>query len=340
MNAQEALRALLSGEGLDRVRMESLTGRIMDGEVEPPLQAALLVALAMKGESAEEILGAAVAMRQRATPVPHGMQGLVDTCGTGGDGAGTFNISTTAAFVAAAAGVPVAKHGNRSVSSRSGSADVLTALGVELDMSPESVARALREIGIAFLFAPRYHPAMKAVMPVRQALKVRTIFNLLGPLTNPAGATRQVVGVYSAELVPLVAEVLAELGTEHALVVHGLDGLDEITLTGPTLVGEVRAGSVSSFEIAPEDLGLPRAAAGALRGGSPSDNASIVREVLSGQAGPRLDVVLLNATAAIYVGGRTERLESGLDAAREAIASGAAAATLEKLRKISPAGVH
>ena len=264
--ANEALKRLVAGGSLLRAEVESLFGRLMDGELSDPIKAALLIALAMKHESPEEIAGAASAMRARAIAIPHHRSGIVDTCGTGGDGQGTFNISTAAALVAAAAGVPVAKHGNRSVSSRSGSADVLAALGVRIDVEPETAGRALDQLGIAFLFAPRLHPAMREVMPVRRELGVRTIFNLLGPLTNPAGARRQLMGVYAPELVPLVAQVQAELGSEHALIVHG-DGLDEITTTGTTFVGEVRRGVVTSYQLEPEALGLPRARLGDLLGG-------------------------------------------------------------------------
>ncbi len=235
----DALRRLLGREDLTRAETEELFGQLMDGALDAAQKAALLIGLAMKGETASEIAGAAAAMRRRVVPIPHSRPLAVDTCGTGGDGRGTFNISTAAALVAAAGGAAIAKHGNRSVSSRSGSADVLAALGVPIEVEPEVAGRALDEIGIAFLFAPRLHPAMREVMPVRRALAVRTVFNLLGPLTNPAGAQAQVLGVYARDKVELLARVLLELGVRHALVVHGSDGLDEITTTGPTFVAEV-----------------------------------------------------------------------------------------------------
>ena len=327
----EALKRLMAGAALTRLEVESLFGRLMDGELSDPIKAALLIALAMKHEAPEEIAGAAVAMRARAIPIPHRRSGIVDTCGTGGDGSGTFNISTAAALVAAAAGVPVAKHGNRSVSSRSGSADVLAALGVNIELDPASAGRALDQLGIAFLFAPRLHPAMREVMPVRRELGVRTIFNLLGPLTNPAGARRQLMGVYSAALVPLVARVQAELGSEHALIVHG-DGLDEITTTGTTFVGEVRSGTVTSYQLVPEQLGLERARLTDLQGGDAEHNAALMRRVLAGEPGPLADITLANAGAAVYVAGMAEDLREGVEIARRALESGAAAVKLGELR--------
>lgn len=327
-----ALRRLMQGDSLSRDEMEALFGQLMDGGLSDALKAALLVALAMKRESAAEIAGAAAAMRRRVLRIPHRRAPVVDTCGTGGDGKGTFNISTAAALVAAAAGVAVAKHGNRSVSSRSGSADVLAALGVDIETTPEAAGRALDAIGIAFLFAPRLHPAMREVMPVRRELGVRTVFNLLGPLTNPAGASRQVLGVYAAELVEVIGQVLADLGSEHALVVHGADGLDEITLSGPTRVAEVRRGAVTVRTVEPEDFGLERVPVAALLGGDPAHNAGLLRGVLAGERGPLADVTALNAGAAIHVAGLAVDLAAGLARARQAIASGAALAKLEALR--------
>lgn len=339
---QTLLHRLLEGENLTRAETEALIGRLMDGEISDVLKSALLVALRMKGESPQEIAGAAAAMRRRAVAIPHRVERVVDTCGTGGDGAGTFNISTAAALVAAAAGIPVAKHGNRSVSSRSGSADVLMALGVSLETTPEQAGRALEDIGIAFLFAPALHPAMREVMPVRRELAVRTIFNVLGPLTNPAGARRQVIGVYAARLVPLLAQVLAELGAEHALVVHG-DGLDEITTTGATTVGEVHTGdgrqdNVAVYEVTPEALGVDRAQRSDLAGGTPEDNAAHMRRVLAGEPGPLADVTALNAGAAIYVGGGAADLAEGVRRARETLASGVAERKLEQLRRLGRDG--
>jgi anthranilate phosphoribosyltransferase len=335
LEPRDALVRWIEGETLARAEVEDLFGRLMDGEIEEPMKAALLVALRMKGERPSEIAGAAAAMRERVTRIPHSVEGVVDTCGTGGDGHGTYNISTAAALVAAAAGVPVAKHGNRSVSSRSGSADVLAALGVDIEATPAEAARALSEVGIAFLFAPRLHPAMREVMPVRKALGLRTVFNVLGPLTNPAGAQRQVMGVYSAALVEPIAHVLAELGSVHALVVHGVDGLDEITVTGATRIGEVRDGAVALYELEPEDLGLGRFPLEELLGGTPDDNARATRALLDGTGAGTLaaftDVTLANAGAAVYVAGLAPSLEDGVVAAREALASGAAAAKLDQL---------
>ncbi|HXU47082.1 MAG TPA: anthranilate phosphoribosyltransferase, partial [Thermoanaerobaculia bacterium] len=308
---RHALERLVGGGALSRDEVEGLFGRLMDGELTDPFKAALLVALRMKGEEPAEIAGAASAMRRRALAIPHGRSRVVDTCGTGGDGKGTFNISTAAALIAAAAGVPVAKHGNRSVSSKSGSADVLAALGVKIDVSPEVAGRALDAIGIAFLFAPVLHPAMREVMPVRRELGLRTVFNVLGPLTNPAGAKRQVLGVYAAPLVERLGRVLAELGAEHALVVHGEDGLDELSTTGESSVAEVRDGDVRLFRVAPEDFGLPRATLADLLGGGPEENAAAMRRVLAGEPGPLADISALNAGAAIYVGGLEADLPAG-----------------------------
>jgi anthranilate phosphoribosyltransferase len=333
--ASEALRRLLAREDLAREEVEELFGELMDGRLGAATQAALLVAMAMKGETSAEIAGAALAMRRRVIAIPHGRTQAVDTCGTGGDGCGSFNVSTAAALVAAAAGVPIAKHGNRSVSSRSGSADVLAAAGVEIEITPAEAGRALDELGIAFLFAPKLHPAMKEVMPVRRELGVRTLFNVLGPLTNPAGARRQVMGVYARHLVERLAEVLLELGAEHALVVHGSDGLDEITTTGPTKVAEVRGGRVVSWELDPRELGVARAQPEDLRGGSPEENAATLERLLAGEGGPLAEIVALNAGAALYVGGMVGDLAAGLEKAREVIASGAAREKLEELRRFS-----
>ena len=330
--AHRALRRWLAREDLSRSETEALFGQLMDGELSEAMKAAMLVALAMKGEAPSEIAGAAQAMRRRVIAIPHQVERVVDTCGTGGDGKGTFNISTAAALVAAAAGVPIAKHGNRSVSSRSGSADVLAALGVAIEVTPEDAGRALESIGIAFLFAPKLHPAMKEVMPVRNELGIRTLFNVLGPLTNPAGARRQVMGVYSGHLVEPIARVQLELGCEHALVVHGSDGLDELTTTGPTRVAEVRDGRVETYDLEPRDLGVPRARPEDLLGGSPEENAELFRGVLEGRGGPLADITVLNAAAALYVGGVAGDLASGLAAARQAPESGAAARKLEELR--------
>jgi len=336
IDPRQALERVLDGTDLTRREMEHVFGLLMDGEVSDPLKAALLVALRMKGETAAEIAGAAAAMRARVAPMAHSRVDVVDTCGTGGDGRHTFNISTAAALVAAAGGAPVAKHGNRSVSSRSGSADVLEALGVDVSAGPEGAGRVLDAVGICFLFAPLFHPAMKEVVGVRRELRVRTVFNVLGPLTNPAAARRQVMGVYAPHLVPVLAEVLAELGSAHALVVHGDDGLDEITTTGPTTVGEARLGDdgavrVRVYEITPEELGLPRAALDDLRGGEPADNAEMMRRVFAGEPGPLADVTAANAGAALYVGGLAPSIAEGVARAKELLAAGAAARKLGEL---------
>ncbi len=332
MKFAQALATLIDGQDLDRASIESLFGDLMDGRLSEPQKAALLVAMAAKGECPEEIAGAALAMRSRFVSIPHSVANAVDTCGTGGDSSGTFNISTAAALVAAGAGARVAKHGNRSVSSRSGSADVLAALGVSLELEPEATARCLEEVGLAFLFAPRLHPAMREVMPVRRELGVRTLFNLLGPLTNPAGARRQLMGVYSEQLVAPVAQVLLELGSEHALVVHG-QGLDEITTTGVTRVAEVRDGDVQLYSLEPEDFGITRRSLDDLAGGDPEDNARLLVQMLEGGGGALEDVTVLNAAAALYVGGVAESVEAGVEQARDGVRSGAARETLERLRE-------
>jgi len=333
LSFSDALRRLLAREDLSRAETEALFGQLMDGALDAAQKSALLVALAMKGESPAEIAGAAAAMRRRVVPIPHSRPLAVDTCGTGGDGRGTFNISTAAALVAAAGGAAIAKHGNRSVSSRSGSADVLAALGVAIEVDAAVAARALDEIGIAFLFAPRLHPAMREVMPVRRALGVRTVFNLLGPLTNPAGAQAQVLGVYARDKVELLARVLLELGVRHALVVHGSDGLDEITTTGPTFVAEVRDGELLTYAIEPEELGLRRVALAALSGGTPEENAARMETLLAGAGDEALaEIVAANAGAALYVGGRAATLREGVEQAQALLAGGAAARKLAELR--------
>ncbi|MBP7588014.1 MAG: anthranilate phosphoribosyltransferase [Thermoanaerobaculia bacterium] len=329
---ERLLQRLLDREDLRREEVAALFGRIMDGEVAESQIAAILVALAMKGETIDEIAGAVEAMRARARNVPHAVDGVIDTCGTGGDARGTFNISTAAAIVAAAAGAAVAKHGNRAVSSRSGSADLLVALGLPIEVAPETSGRQLEAIGIAFLFAPAHHPATRAVVPVRRALGVRTIFNLLGPLTNPAAARRQLIGVYARDRVEPVAQVLAALGCEHALVVHGDDGLDEITTTSITHVAEVQRGTVATYHFSPESAGVRRAAPESLAGGSPEENATRLLELLEGAAGPLADIVALNAGAALYVSGRATTIAEGVEMARVVLGSGAAHAKLQALK--------
>lgn len=321
MNAPDLPR-VLSSSPLTEDEAERFMGLVMDGEVSAVRTAAWLGALRARGETVPEIAGFARAMRGRAVLVPVGLEPLVDTCGTGGDGARTFNISTTAAFVVAAAGVPVAKHGNRAASSRAGSADVLEALGATLEVSPDRVARAVREVGIGFLFARAHHPAMRHVAPVRAELGVRTVFNLLGPLTNPAGATHQVLGVYDPALVRPLAEVLRGLGSRGALVVHG-GGLDELSVSGPTRVAELRDGTVREYELLPEEVGLARHEPAALGGGDAAENARIAREVLGGAgSSAQREVVAMNAGAALYAAGRTRTLREGVALALATLAGG------------------
>jgi anthranilate phosphoribosyltransferase len=332
-----AIKRAVEGQHLGRDEMHQVFGDVMDGRTSDVQKSALLIALRMKGETAEEITGAALAMRERVTPLDVDRDDLVDTCGTGGDGRGTFNISTIAALVAAGAGANVAKHGNRAVSSSCGSADVLSALGVHIDLDAAQMSGVLRRAGIAFLFAPKLHPAMAAVAGVRKELGVRTIFNVLGPLTNPAFAKRQVLGVYAERLVEVVANVLNALGAHHALVVHSRDGLDEISVSAPTRVCEVRDGQVRAYEITPEELGVGRHAIEALAGGDARANAEIAREILGGATGPRHDVVIANAGAALYVAGLASSIRDGVALAKESIASGGAAAKLQQLVKESNA---
>jgi anthranilate phosphoribosyltransferase len=301
----------------------------MSGAANPATTAALLTALRVRGESVAEIVGFARAMRRFAYTV-EAPEDVVDTCGTGGDAQGTFNISTAAAFVARGVGVVVAKHGNRAATSQAGSADVLEALGAEIGLGPEEVGRCIKEVGIGFMFARTHHPAMRHVAPVRAELPFRTIFNLLGPLTNPAGARRQLVGVFARDYVRPVAEALRELGAEQALVVHGKDGLDEITVTAPTLVAEVSDGAVTEYEISPERFGFPRYAPEGLLGGDALQNARVLSGVLAGEErGAARDVVLLNAGATVYISGRASTMEEGVRLAEEAVASGAAKGALE-----------
>jgi anthranilate phosphoribosyltransferase len=336
-------RQSLSREEARSVMSEVLSGKCTDAQI-----AALLVALHMKGETVEEIVGFAEAIRTAAVPLSlhhnstvdvsgTGRDALVDTCGTGGDASGTFNISTATALVVAGAGVRVAKHGNRSVTSKCGSADVMEALGVNINAPPVRLAACLEEVGIAFLFAPAIHSAMKYVQPARRELRLRTVFNLLGPLTNPARASAQVVGVYSVDLVEKLAEALSMLGLHRALVVHGLDGLDEITITGPSRIAEVRDGSVRTYEVTPEEFGMTRAGIADISGGDADANAGIIREVLTGEKSPRRDVVLLNAAAALVAAGKADHIESALPLAAKSIDSGAAARKLDALVRFTNA---
>ena len=334
---QEAIKDLIAGADLGRAKTRAAMDQIMSGQATDAQIGAFLVALRIKGETMDEIVGCAQVMREKATPIATAHPDLIDTCGTGGDASGTFNISTAVAFVASGAGLVVAKHGNRSISSQCGSADVLDALGVNVAASPEKVGECIDEVGIGFLFAVALHGAMKHAIGPRRELATRTVFNLLGPLTNPAGAKRQLLGVYDSALTETLAGVLGQLGSERAWVVHGSDGLDEITLTGPTQVSELRDGQVWTRQIAPGDFGLPMAPAAALQGGDAAYNARILREVLDGREGPRRDVVLLNAAAAIVVGGLAEDMTAGLELARAAIDSGKARQALDRLVEVSNA---
>ena len=329
-----AIAALVERRDLLPEEAHAAMMQVMDGEATPAQIAGFLVGLRMKGETVGEITGCARAMRAHVTPARPQHQTLVDTAGTGGDGAHTFNISTSAALVAAAGGAYVAKHGNRAVSSRSGSADVLEALGVRIDLAPADVAASIDEVGFGFLFAQAHHPAMRHAGPIRRELGIRSVFNLLGPLTNPAGARRQVVGVYSEALVVPIAQVLSKLGTEHALVVHGAGGLDELTPTGENLMAEVRNGSVttSTLDPAPLSTGPVPGSPDDLRcGGDPAQNAAVILTVFDGERGPRRDAVILNAAAALLVGGVVDDWEAGIDRAVETIDSGAAQAKLDEL---------
>jgi anthranilate phosphoribosyltransferase len=336
---QEALARLLDGHSLDRAQARTAMGAIMTGEATPGQIGGFLVALRLKGETPDEIAGFADAIRGHVLPVHPQRDDLVDTAGTGGDGQGTLNISTAAALLAAAAGAAVAKHGNRAVSSASGSADVLEALGFSLELPPERIARSIDELGFGFLFAPTHHPGFRHAAPVRRELAARTVFNLLGPLTNPAGARAQIVGVYEASLVRTIAEVLARLGSRRAFVVHGAFGVDELSPAGPNLVCEVVDGDVHDREVEPLDLGVPRCAPEELRGGSPAENADAIRAIFAGEEqGARRDAVLLNAAGAIAAGGHAVDLQDGFALARETLDSGAAAERLDALIAFSNDG--
>jgi anthranilate phosphoribosyltransferase len=355
----EALHRIVNHrESLSRDDARAVMGEVLSGKCTDSQIAALLVGLHMKGETVEEIVGFAEAIRAAATPIPvknhafldasgTGHEALVDTCGTGGDAAGTFNISTVTALVVAGVGVLVAKHGNRSstpkldgqsMTVKCGAADVMEALGVNIQLSPEQVAACLSEVGFAFLFAPAVHSAAKYVQNARRETRLRTVFNLLGPLTNPAGASAQVVGVYALDLVEKLAEALSILGIHRGFVVHGLDGLDEITITGPTRVAEVREGSVHTYEVTPEEFGMKRASLEELAGGNASENAGIVRRILAGEKSARRDVVLLNAAAALVAAGKAEHIAGAVPVAEKSIDSGAAAGKLEALVRFTNRG--
>ncbi len=337
MALDRELDILIQGTSLTRAGAREAMDAIFSGSQPPTQIAAFLIALRMKGETAEELAGFTDSMRAVMLPVASSARPLIDTCGTGGDGLGTFNISTTVALVAAGAGATVAKHGNRSISSQSGSADVLEALGVKVGLKPAESERCLAEVGIAFLFAPEHHPAMRHVQPIRRELKVRTVFNFLGPLSNPAQAPHQLIGVSSIEMARRMAAALALLGTERALVVHGADGLDEIALAGPSQLLSVHLGQVSEHTIHPEDFGLQTAPLAAIAGGDVSHNAALTRAVLAGEPGSRRDIVLLNAAAALTVCGLAPDYASGVRLAAQSIDSGAAHQKLEALARFTQA---
>ena len=323
-----------TGATLSREEAASAFDRMMSGEATPSQLGGLLMALRVRGETIDEITGAVSAMRAKMLKV-NAPPDAIDVVGTGGDGSGSVNVSTCAALIVAGAGVPVAKHGNRALSSRSGAADVLSALGVRIDISPQQVSRCVTEAGIGFMFAPAHHPAMKNVNPTRVELATRTIFNLLGPLSNPAGVTRQMVGVFSRQWVLPLAQVLKNLGSQTVWVVHGSDGLDEITLTGPTFVAALENGAIRSFDLSPEDVGLKRVAGEALKGGDAAANAVALRNVLAGLPSPYRDVALLNAAAALVVAGRDKDLKEGLTLGTRSIDDGAAAERLKRLIAVS-----
>ncbi len=331
---KDAIASLVAGKSLSMDQAESVMTEIMNGEVTPAQFGAFVTALRIKGETSEEIAGMAKVMRAKAIPV-HADGIVVDTCGTGSDNSSTFNISTAAAFVVAGAGLKVAKHGNRAMSSKCGSADVLEALGVRIDMNAQQVESCLTEVGIGFMFAPSFHPAMKYAGPPRREIGIRTVFNILGPLTNPANAQAQVLGVADASLMEKMAKVLRALGCHHALVVHGEDGLDEITITGSTQVCELEGGHIRRYSVSPQDFGFSRVSLESIRGGSPTDNAALVRHILEAAPGPQREVVLMNAAAAIVAGGRAKTLPEGAKLAAEAIDSGRALERLDHLIKFS-----
>jgi anthranilate phosphoribosyltransferase len=331
MDMQSAIKAVTEHKNLSSDDMASVMRLIMTGEATPAQVGGFLIGLRMKGETVEEVAAAASVMRELSTRVEVDKEHLVDTCGTGGDASGSFNISTASAFVVAAAGGKVAKHGNRSVSSKSGSADVLEAAGVKLELSPQQVASCVNEIGVGFMFAPLHHSAMKHAIGPRREMAVRTIFNVLGPLTNPAGAPNQVLGVFSKDWVEPLAEVLKQLGSDHVLVVHADDGLDEISIGSLTHIAELKDGAITTYTIQPEDFGMQRADLSAIRAEDAGHSLAIIKSVLANEDGPAKDIVCLNAGAAIYAAGLVSSFAEGVGRAREVIASGEAAAKLEQL---------
>lgn len=332
---KEAINKLVNNEDLSEEESSMAMSEIMNGEATPAQIASFITALRMKGETVDEITGCAKVMREKVTPIKTKADYVVDTCGTGGDNSHTFNISTISAFVAAGAGVRIAKHGNRAVSSNCGSADVLKALGVNIEADADKVAKCIDEIGIGFLFAPLLHPAMKYAITPRREIGIRTIFNVLGPLTNPAGARRQVLGVYDRNLTEPLAYVLKNLGSDHVLIVHGADGLDEITTTDKTFISELRNGMVYSYTIDPKDFGIPKADKSELIGGNIDENAKTTLDILNGKKGTKRNIILLNAGAAIVVGGKAKDIDEGIALAEESIDSGKALKKLEMLIKYS-----
>lgn len=334
MTLTDAIEQLLGGTPLSREQARDVMDQVMAGEATPAQIAGLLIALRAKGETVQEMTGFVDSMRAHATPLQL-PEGAIDTCGTGGDRSGTFNISTAAAIVAAGAGIPVAKHGNRAASSRCGSADVLEALGVDITLGPDGVRRCVDVAGMGFCFAPTFHPAMRHAGPARRELGVRTVFNVLGPLANPGHVRRQALGVGAPSLAPLMVRVLKDLGHERALVFFGEDGIDELTTTGPSRVFELKDGVVSEYELEPQDVGIPRARSEDLKGGTPPENAQLLRQILDGEAGPRREVVLLNAAAAMLAAGRARDWQDGVAMARESVSSGRARQALDRLVETS-----
>lgn len=331
----EATKELSQSKNLTAGQMEAVMEEIMNGKADTPAIADFLVALSQKGETVEELTAAVSVMRKHVTPIQVKKEVILDTCGTGGDRKGTFNVSTAVALVTSGCGITVAKHGNRSVSSHCGSADILEALGVNINLSKEKIEACLDKVGIAFLFAPNLHPAMKYAMPARKQIGKRTMFNILGPLTNPASATHQLVGVFDLHWTEILAKVLANLGTVHALVVYGKDGLDEITTTTSTFISEAYKGKIKNYEISPEDFGFKKARLEDLQGGTAQDNAGILIEILKGKTGSKRDVVVLNAAAAIYAADKVNSIKEGVDLTRQSLDSGSALKKLELLKEFS-----
>ncbi|NQT71408.1 MAG: anthranilate phosphoribosyltransferase [Chloroflexi bacterium] len=332
---KEALVKVVEGNDLDMAETEGVMSEIMSGNATPAQIGAFITALRIKGETADEIAGCARIMRENALHVNPKRDDVVDTCGTGGDSSGTFNISTTVAFVAAGAGLGVAKHGNRSITSQCGSADLMEALGVKIDLAPEQVAQCVDDVGIGFCFAPAFHPAMKYATPVRQEIGLRTVFNILGPLANPARARRQLIGIYSADLTETLAKVLLAMESEHAFVVHGAGGIDELSITGINRVSELKNGFVKTYDLDPGQLGLGKANMSDLLGGTLQENAQITRSILGGEKGPQRDVVLLNASAVLVAGGKADDFSEGISLAAEVIDSGKALQKIDELAKMS-----